>query len=114
VQPEFPFAPAVEVGWRLARAFWGRGLAFEASSAAVRFGLNDLGLSSLVAYTAAVNRRSRRLAERLGMRRDAAEDFIHPGIAAGQPLAPHVLYRISQRVAAAEGPSGPSAEPRPR
>ncbi len=88
------FAPAVEVGWRLARPFWGRGLAAEAARAALAFGFEQLLLASVVAYTAACNLPSRRLMERLGMSRDPAEDFLHPWLAAGDPLAPHVLYRL--------------------
>jgi hypothetical protein len=33
--------------------------------------------------------------QRLRMRRDPAEDFEHPAVPAGDPLAPHVLYRLS-------------------
>jgi hypothetical protein len=32
--------------------------------------------------------------ERLGMRRDPAEDFTHPLLPVGHPLVPHVLYRL--------------------
>jgi RimJ/RimL family protein N-acetyltransferase len=91
---ELPFAPAVELGWRLAQPFWGRGIATEAASAAMAFAFDDLALAGLVSYTALDNVRSRRVMERLGMRRDPAEDFLHPGIAPGHPLAPHVLYRL--------------------
>jgi RimJ/RimL family protein N-acetyltransferase len=94
VGEELPFAPAVQVGWRLVRAHWGRGLGGEAASAAAAFGVDRLGLRELVAYTAERNERSRRLMERLGMRHDAAEDFAHPGLPVGHPLAPHVLYRL--------------------
>ncbi len=94
VDDDMAFAPAVEVGWRLARAHWGRGLACEAAAAALAFAFQDLALPALVAYTAERNMRSRRLMEGLGMRRDPAEDFSHPGLPAGDPLAPHVLYRI--------------------
>jgi len=88
------FAPAVEVGWRLAHSFWGRGLAAEAATASLQFGFQTLELASILAYTAAINQPSRRLMQRLGMTRDPAEDFLHPWIDAGDPLAPHVLYRI--------------------
>ena len=30
------------------------------------------------------------------MARDPAEDFLHPGLAAEDPLAPHVLYRLTR------------------
>ncbi|HWW90863.1 MAG TPA: GNAT family N-acetyltransferase [Solirubrobacteraceae bacterium] len=91
---ELPFAPAVEVGWRLAPAHWGTGLAAEAASAAIAFAFDRLRLRELVAYTAERNVRSRRLMDRLGMSHDPAEDFAHPGLPVGHPLAPHVLYRL--------------------
>jgi RimJ/RimL family protein N-acetyltransferase len=86
-------APAVELGWRLAQPFWGRGIATEAAAAAMELAFGVLGLSELLAYTAAANERSRRVMERLGMRRDPAEDFEHPSLASGHRLARHVLYR---------------------
>jgi RimJ/RimL family protein N-acetyltransferase len=94
---DMPFAPAIEVGWRLARGFWGRGLASEGAQAALAFGFDELALAEIVALTAAGNLRSRRLMERLGMRRDPAEDFAHPALPAGHPLTLHVLYRIGAR-----------------
>jgi len=95
VASEFPFAPAVEVGWRLARGQWGRGLAAEGASAAVAFAFERAGLPSLVSFTAAGNLRSRRLMERLGMSRDPAEDFEHPLLPFGHRLRAHVLYRLN-------------------
>jgi ribosomal-protein-alanine N-acetyltransferase len=95
VPGDIPLAPAVEIGWRLARAQWGRGIAHEAATAALAHGFGPLGLDEIVAYTAATNQRSRHLMERLGMRRDVESDFDHPRIAAGSPLAPHVVYRLA-------------------
>ena len=96
VGADLPFAPAVEVGWRVTPKAWGRSIAFEAATAALRFGFERAGLERVVSYTAAANLRSRRLMERLGMCRDPAEDFEHPRIADGHPLAPHVLYRLER------------------
>jgi RimJ/RimL family protein N-acetyltransferase len=94
VTEALPFAPAVELGWRLAQRFWGQGIASEAAGASIAFAFERLGLSELVAYTAAINERSRRLMERLGMARDPAEDFLHLGLPRDSSLAPHVLYRL--------------------
>ncbi len=88
------FAPAVEVGWRLARRFWGRGFVTEAAAAAIAFGFARRGLSEIVSFTAVQNERSRRVMERLGMRRDPAEDFDHPLLADDARLRRHVLYRL--------------------
>ena len=89
------FAPAVEVGWRLARAFWGRGLATEAAGVALAFGFQEHRLPEIVSFTTEKNRRSRAVMERLGMRRDPAEDFDHPLLAEDDPLRRHVLYRLN-------------------
>ncbi len=105
VGSDIPCAPAVEVGWRLTPRAWGRGIAFEAATAALRFGFEQAGLDEIVAYTSALNVRSRRLMERLGMRRDPAEDFEHPRIESGHWLAAHVLYRL-QAPTAGRGSGG--------
>ena len=94
VDAAMPFAPAVEIGWRLGRAFWARGIAAEAARAAIDFAFGPLGLSSLVSFTAERNVRSRLLMDRLGMSRDPTEDFLHPALASGDTLAPHVVYRL--------------------
>lgn len=105
---EAHFTPAVEVGWRLARAYWGRGYATEAARAAVAAGFGDLGLEEIVSFTVPANRRSRAVMERLGMTRGPADDFEHPRIPVGHPLRRHVLYRLprSHWSAFSERPSG--------
>ena len=93
---EAPFTPAVEIGWRMVRSHWGRGLATEAARAALAYGFGELGLTEIVAFTFAGNERSRAVMRRLGMTHDAADDFEHPLIREGHPLRPHVLYRLSR------------------
>jgi RimJ/RimL family protein N-acetyltransferase len=90
---EAHFTPAVELHWRLARPFWGRGYATEAARAALDYGFATLCLGEIVAVTVPANQRSRRVMERLGMTRDPAEEFDHPNLPAG-PLKRHVLYRL--------------------
>lgn len=95
-RPSFaPFASQVELGWRLSRDVWGRGYATEAAEAAVTFGFTTLGLRELIAFTVPSNLPSRRVMQKLGMQRDEAADFLHPNVADGHELKPHVLYRLS-------------------
>jgi RimJ/RimL family protein N-acetyltransferase len=93
---EAHFTPCIEVGWRLARAHWGQGYATEAARAAHAHGFDAVGLDAIVSFTTRENLASRRVMERLGMRRDPAEDFEHPRLPADHPLRPHVLYRLSR------------------
>ena len=92
---EAHFTPAVEVGWRLARRAWGHGYATEAALASLGFGFTDLGLGEIVSFTSAANVRSWAVMERIGMTRDPADDFDHPGLPPPHPLRRHVLYRAS-------------------
>jgi RimJ/RimL family protein N-acetyltransferase len=89
-----PFAPAVEVGWRLAHEHWGNGYATEGARAAIDFGFREARLDEIVSFTVPANVRSWHVMERLGMTRDPADDFDHPVLPAGHRLRRHVLYRI--------------------
>jgi len=91
---EAHFTPCVEIGWRLAAEQWGRGLATEGARASLRYGFEELGMKEIVSFTTVSNVRSRRVMEKIGMTRNPADDFEHPGIAEGNPLRRHVLYRI--------------------
>lgn len=93
-QFEAPFMPAVEIGWRLAAEYWGKGLATEAARETLRFGFEVVGLESVVSFTVPANVRSRRVMERIGMTHDPREDFDHPQLPVGHPLRRHVLYRV--------------------
>jgi RimJ/RimL family protein N-acetyltransferase len=60
--------PDREVGWVLARPFWGRGLAFEAACSALEQAFHTHGWTRAVSLIDPANARSIRLAERLGER----------------------------------------------
>ncbi len=90
---EAHFTPCIEVGWRLAQAFWGKGYATEAASAALDYAFDVLDGDEVVAITVPANRQSRAVMERLGMVHDSQGDFDHPNLPFGHPLQRHVLYR---------------------
>jgi 3-dehydroquinate dehydratase / shikimate dehydrogenase len=90
---EASFTPAVEIGWRLARAAWGYGYATEGAYLALRYAFDELNLERVVSFTAVENMRSRHVMERLGMQHE--QDFDHPRLI-GHPLCRHALYAISK------------------
>jgi ribosomal-protein-alanine N-acetyltransferase len=67
----------------------------EAAREALRFGFEQLVLPEIVSFTVPENRRLRAIMERLGMTRDAHDDFLHPSLPDAHRLKPHVLYRMS-------------------
>ena len=79
---------ALEVGWRLAPRFWGRGYATEAARAALDVGLRQV--PEVVSFTAVVNEPSIRVMQRLGMR--LVREFDHPRDDLPERLRRHVLY----------------------
>lgn len=81
--------PAVEIGWRLARRFWGRGYATEAATAMRAYGFDTCGLDRLVSIRHVDNDRSRRVMEKLGL----THRFDTEVPATGQPVAVHAITR---------------------
>ncbi|MFT5442550.1 MAG: RimJ/RimL family protein N-acetyltransferase [Myxococcota bacterium] len=101
---EAPFTPCIEVGWRLAKPYWGKGYATEAAAAAMRFGFESYGRDEIVSFTVPANLRSRRVMEKLGLKRNSADDFDHPSLGEADPLRRHVLYRVSRSAWSAPAP----------
>ena len=96
-----PYLPCTEIGWRLAKEYWGQGYASEAAYRVLDFAFIDLGLEEVVATTAVGNIRSSAVMRRIGMSGPEAT-FVHPGVPDGSSLRQHVLYRISKASHAAQ------------
>lgn len=62
-----PTSDGAEIGWRLAKEYWGRGLATEAARAVLKHGFETLGFQRIVATVQSPNRASIRVIEKLGM-----------------------------------------------
>ena len=94
--PDFEahFIPCVEIGWRLAHKFWGKGYATEAAKAVLKSGFEKHGLKEIVSFTSILNQPSMRVMEKIGLKRDPNGDFDHPNIPKDHRLAKHVLYRL--------------------
>ncbi|EIM76217.1 N-acetyltransferase GCN5 [Nitratireductor aquibiodomus RA22] len=87
----------IEIGWRLAPEFWGKGYVTEAARAWLAYGFETLDLEEIVSFAVVDNERSIAVMRRIGMRHDPASDFDHPGVPDNHPhLKPHALYRLSQ------------------
>jgi len=91
---ELPFNPCLEIGWRLAKPFWGKGYASEAANKALDFAFETMKPDEIVSFTAKTNIRSQAVMKRLGFI-NSGEDFDHPALADGHPLQRHVLFKLS-------------------
>ena len=66
-----------ELGYRLKKAYWGRGFATEGSQALINKGFRELAVSKVVATTMSLNTRSRRVMEKVGLQFE--KEFVYPG-----------------------------------
>ncbi len=86
LQP-LPEMGEIEIGWWLARAWWGRGLATEAARVALRDGFARVGLPRIVAIAQPANTASIGIMLKLGMRFDRIAE------SRGIPVVLYALWR---------------------
>jgi RimJ/RimL family protein N-acetyltransferase len=79
--------PGIELGWALARPFWGRGLATEAARACLNYGFASCGFQHVIHLIHPENQRSIAVAERLGAKREASTEMF------GKPALTYGSYR---------------------
>tara|TARA_B100002051_G_scaffold186165_1_gene176232 strand:- start:726 stop:1226 length:501 start_codon:yes stop_codon:yes gene_type:complete len=91
------FTPCMDIGWRLGRDYWGMGYASEAARRVLDYSFNQLDLDELLCFASVKNLRSIAVMERLGMVRNAEDDFDHPMIDPDSDLRRHALYRMSRQ-----------------
>jgi RimJ/RimL family protein N-acetyltransferase len=113
---ENPPPGEIELGYRFHTFAWGRGFATEGSRALVAKGFTELGVQRVVATTMAVNRGSRRVMEKVGLRYVRAFHPAWPDPLEGSEHG-EVEYALTRdewrRTACATGPE-PSPATRPR
>ena len=68
----------IEIGYRYLPKAWGRGIASEAAARALDHGFRVFGFDPIVAVIHPENRASQRVAEKIGLRRQA--DGVHYGV----------------------------------
>ena len=86
--------PAVEIGWRLGRQYWGQGIATEAARAALDFGFTDRGLDQIVSIHQLGNDASGRIMQKLGMQLDQEITDSH-----GRQIRIYAISRSKYRLA---------------
>ena len=81
-----------EVGWRLRRSAWGRGVASRSALAVLTWAAAGTEPLEVCSFTASTNARSAAVMRRIGLHRRSDLDFDHPSIPPGDPRRPHIVY----------------------
>jgi RimJ/RimL family protein N-acetyltransferase len=91
------FAPAIEIGWRLAKPYWSKGYVTEAACSIVEYAFTTLDQPIITAFAVHDNHRSTAVMKRIGMQAVPEKDFDHPNVREDCPhLNPHVYYEITR------------------
>lgn len=93
---DLPFTPCVEIGWRLAKNFWGHGYATEAGQVVLKVAFETLKLPQVFSFTSVANKKSQAVMKRLKMV-NTGNNFEHPDVPLGNPLREHVLFKINKQ-----------------
>ncbi len=89
---EADFTPCIEIGWRLRKEYWNKGLATEGAKACLYYGFNQLNLKEIYSFTSKINTPSENVMKKIGMKK--LKEFDHPKVDSSSPLCKHVLYYI--------------------
>ncbi len=83
----------VDIGWRLKKSVWGKGLATEGAKACLNYASTTLGITDIYAIATTINIPSIRVMEKIGM--NLKESFDHPRLIDHPKLVECVLYHIN-------------------
>jgi 2-polyprenyl-3-methyl-5-hydroxy-6-metoxy-1,4-benzoquinol methylase len=88
------FSPFVDIGWRLDKKYWGKGLATEGAKKCLEYAFNKLDIKSIKSTAPLVNKDSINVMEKIGMKK--LLDFEHPKLLENERLVNCVCYEIKQ------------------
>lgn len=84
------FTPCIDIGWRLNKVYWNKGLATEGAKACLEYAQNKLKLPLIYAVASQVNEKSIKVMDKIGMR--YRKNFEHPNLLDDNGLKDCVLY----------------------
>ena len=90
-----PFAPFIDIGWRLLPEAWGKGYATEGALACLDLAFNKLGLLKVYAIAPELNKKSQHAMQKIGMQ--LSTKFNHPKIDKTDSLHKCVAYKILKK-----------------
>lgn len=90
---EASFTPCTDIGWRLAKAYWGMGYATEGAKRCLQYAFEDLGLKNIKSIASVINVKSTRVMEKIGMQQQLF--FQHPKLTDYPQIVDCVCYEVA-------------------
>lgn len=92
---ETEYTPAIDIGWRLKKAAWGKGYATEGAQRCLKYAFEKLGIDRIISICVLANRNSEHVMKKIGMKRIG--EFDHPQLIDHPEYVRHVCYDLAQR-----------------
>ena len=86
------FTPCIDIGWRISKNYWSKGLATEGALACLKYARNELKLNKIYSMAPKINTRSIQVMKNIGM--TFIKDFDHPNLVQYPTLVKCELYAI--------------------
>jgi len=86
------FTPCVDIGWRINKNYWGKGLATEGALESIRYANDHLQLKRIYSMASKINSKSIKVMKKIGM--TYIKDFEHPKLQENPTLKECVLFAI--------------------
>ena len=86
------FTPCMDIGWRIDKQFWGKGLATEGAQQCIQFAKTHLKQERVFSMAPKININSIKVMEKIGMRH--VKDFEHPKLMQYPKLKKCVLFDL--------------------
>lgn len=86
------FTPAIDIGWRLKKAAWGKGFATEGAKRCLEYAFKELGIKKIISVCTIHNTNSEKVMQKIGMTKIGV--FNHPELADYPEHEKHFCYEI--------------------
>jgi len=89
------FTPCIDIGWRIKRSEWNKGLASEGAKKCLDYALNILKIEDIYSIAPKINTKSERIMTKIGLKKQY--EFEHPLLVNNDQLKTCVLYKTEMK-----------------
>jgi len=88
------FTPAIDIGWRLKKSYWGKGYATEGAMRCLRYAFDELDINNIISVCTINNEKSENVMKKIGMKKIG--EFNHPEMINHPEYEKHFCYKIEK------------------
>lgn len=90
---EADFTPCIDIGWRIAQQYWGKGFATEGAKRVLKYADDELNIDKILSIAPIINTASENVMKKIGMHK--VKTFEHSLLIENERLKKCVLYETT-------------------